>query len=196
MRPPALIALLAFSAGLPAQAEVRRCALPDGTTVYTDRRCDAIGGQPRAMPADTVQLRSHRAACARTLRDLAYEVRAAVDSQDVNRLAGVYLWSGIGTRQGYALMDRLKVIVDRPLVDLQPVYSDTGADPYYPTTVTLRPPVGLRLEQTSIRGGTPLQAVFGLRKHLGCWWIVEGGTRRATAPAAEAPPEPSPPPVD
>ncbi|HZX81778.1 MAG TPA: hypothetical protein VFE72_12595 [Lysobacter sp.] len=195
LRPPVLIALLALAAGLPAHAEVRRCALPNGSTVYTDRRCDSIGGQERAAPTETTQLRHHRAACPRTLRDLAYEVSAAVDAHDVNRLAGVYLWSGIGTRAGYALMDRLQAIVDRPLVDLQPIYP--GSDEPYPTTVPTRPPIGLRLEQTSIRGGTPLLAVFGLRRHLDCWWIVEGGTRRVTPPpSVEDIPAPAPVPVD
>lgn len=194
-RPYVLIALLALVAPSSALAEVRRCALPNGSIVFTDRRCDTIGGEERAAPTETAQLRSHRAACPRRLRDLAYEVRAAVDAHDVNRLASVYLWSGMGTRQGYALMDRLQAVVDRPLVDLQPIYP--GTDEPYPTTVPLRPPTGLRLEQTSIRGGTPLRAVFGLRKHLGCWWIVEGGTRRVTPPpSVEDIPEPAPVPVD
>lgn len=194
-----LLSLLALPAATPAQ--VRRCALADGTTVFTDRRCDAIGARERVPPAPGgPQLRSYRPACPRTLRDLAYEITAAVEAHDVNRLAGVYLWSGYGTREGYALMERLQAVVDRPLVDLQPVYPGAADEPY-PTTVPTRPPVALRLEQTSPRGGTPIRAVFGLRKSLDCWWIVEGGApRRAPKPAstdaatATAPtPEPAPP---
>jgi hypothetical protein len=185
---PALL-MLALPSRLPAQ--VHRCALGDGTTVFTDQRCDVIGAVERTAPASTVpQLRSYRPACPRTLRDLAFEVSSAVEAHDVNRLASVYLWSGVGTREGYALMDRLQAVVDRPLVDVQPIWPG-ASDELYPTTVPTRPPVGLRLEQTSSRGSTPMHAVFGLRKHLDCWWIVEGGTRRA-APATPAndPPEP------
>ena len=164
-----LLCLLVLAAPLPSPAQVRRC--------------DVIGATERAAPsAATPQLRSYRPACPRTLRDLAFEVSSAVESHDVNRLAGVYLWNGTGTRAGYALMDRLQAVVDRPLVDLQPIWPGAGDDPY-PTTVPTRPPAGLRLEQTSRRGSTPIRTVFGLRKHLDCWWIVEGGTvRRPSAP--------------
>lgn len=183
--------LVAPLLALPAvgAAQVRRCELADGTTVFTDRRCDAVGGRERIAAPAVPQLRSYRPACPRTLRDLAYEVTAAVQAHDVNRLAGVYLWSGLGTRQGYALMDRLQRVVDRPLVDLQPIWPG-GEDPYYPTTVPTQPPIGLRLEQTSPRGGTPIRAVFGLRRHLDCWWIVEGGARRSrVTPPSELPVE-------
>lgn len=184
-----VLTLLAALPWAAAHADVRRCVLPDGTTVFTDQRCDAIGAQPGIPSApSTPQLRSYRPACPRTLRDLAFEVSASVESHDVNRLAGVYLWSGYGTREGYALMDRLQAIVDRPLVDLQPVYPD-GAT--YAAIDRPRPPVALRLQQTSAHGSTPMHAVFGVRRYLDCWWIVEGGGRRATpaaAPDAAAPP--------
>lgn len=191
-----LLPLLACLLPAVAAAQVNRCELPNGDTVYTDRRCDSIGARPHVAAAATPGVRSHRAACARTLRDLAYEVTASIEAHDVNRLAGVYLWSGLGTREGYALMDRLQAVVDRPLVDLQPVYAGGEDEALAPT----RPPVALRLEQTSARGSTPVRAVFGLRRHLDCWWIVEGGARRAPAPppgdAAAPEPPASAPPVD
>lgn len=195
-----LLALVLCALPLTVAAQVRHCTLADGTVVYTDQRCEAIGARERAAaPPDpsTPQLRSYRPACPRTLRDLAYEVTSAVEAHDVNRLAGVYLWDGIGTREGYALMDRLQAVVDRPLVDLQPVWPGNPDDPY-PTTVPTRPPVALRLEQTSARGSTPIRAVFGLRKYLDCWWIVEGGARRvAPKPQDSVPPDTPPdPPVD
>jgi hypothetical protein len=33
-------------------------------------------------------------------------------------------------------------------------------------------PVGLRLEQTLRGSATPSRTVFGLRRHLDCWWVV------------------------
>ena len=183
--------LLSLTMPLHAPAQVRRCVLGDGTPVFTDRRCETIGATERAAPvASAAQLRSYRPACPRTLRDLAFEVSSAVESHDVNRLAGVYLWTGMGTREGYARMDRLQAVVDRPLVDLQPIWPG-GDDEPYPTTVPTRPPIGLKLEQTSVRGSTPVRTVFGLRKHLDCWWIVEGGAGRRPAPTSK--PEPAEP---
>lgn len=184
----ALAVLLMLAMPRPAPAQVHRCTLPDRSTVFTDQRCELIGAVEYVVPSASVpQLRSYRPACPRTLRDLAFEVSAAVESHDVNRLAGVYLWSGIGTRAGYALMDRLQAVVDRPLVDVQPVWPGNGDDPYA-LPLPSRPPVALRLEQTSSNGSTPVRAVFGLRRRLDCWWIVERGTRRAArAPDAAAP---------
>lgn len=46
--------------------------------------------------------------------------------------------------------------------------TDTPARP----TILRRVPVGLRLEQTLRNGSTPSRTVFGLRRHLDCWWIT------------------------
>jgi hypothetical protein len=185
--PALLVPALALLPGIrDAGAQVRRCEFPDGQTVYTDRRCETLGARERAAPPPgQVQLRSHRMACPRTLRDLYFEVGAALESRDVNRLASVYHWSGMSTRQGYDVMRRLQAIVDRPLVDLQPIWP-AGDDEIYPRR---RAPVGFRVEQTSQNGSTPIRAVFGLRRHLDCWWVTLGGAQR---PAAR-PPDP---PVD
>lgn len=165
----------------PAQAQVRRCELPTGQTVYTDRRCDAIGAVERRAAPPQARLRSHRPGCARSLRDLHFEVAASIEAGDVNRLAGLYHWTGMGTRQAYDVMQRLQAIVDRPFVDLQPVYA--GDDPY----PVGRAPIGFRIDQVSARGSTPVRVGLGLRKHLDCWWITLGGARaRPPATASEA----------
>ncbi|GAA4795521.1 DUF4124 domain-containing protein [Lysobacter hankyongensis] len=49
-----------------------------------------------------------------------------------------------------------------------PGAADTPARP----TILRRVPVGLRLEQTLGNGSTPSRTVFGLRRHLDCWWIT------------------------
>jgi hypothetical protein len=176
---PFLVVLLVAALPAPTAAQVRRCALPDGGTVYTDRRCVDIGAVERRMPVASPQVRGYRASCPRVLRDLAFEVGAAIESRDVNRLASLYHWTGMSTQQGYAVMRRLQAIVDRPLVDLQPIYpGSTGEDDLYSPEVLTRPPTGFRIEQVSKNGSTPVRAVFALRKHLGCWWISDGGAPR------------------
>jgi hypothetical protein len=55
--------------------------------------------------------------------DLLYGVRAALEAQDVNHLAAYYLWTGMGTREAYSLMDRLSSFSERPLMDAQLVSS-------------------------------------------------------------------------
>ncbi|MHB8912426.1 MAG: hypothetical protein ACYC42_07225 [Lysobacter sp.] len=160
-----------------AAAQVRRCAGADGGTVYTDRRCADIGGVERLQPTGPASTGGHnlyRGGCARNLQDLVYELTTAIDSHDANRLASVYHWTGLSSRQGYAVMARLDGVVKRPLVDIAPVMpaSADGVDgDLYPQTTVRRAPVALRIEQTLANGSTPARSVFGLQKHFGCWWI-------------------------
>ncbi len=182
-----LIVLLAIAAlpVQPAAAQVRTCVGTDGGLVYTDRQCVDIGAserlaRPSAMTGASTRL--HRG-CARSLQDLVYELGNAIQSSDVNQLAGVYDWAGMSTANGYRLMTRLDAIAKRPLVDVQPMYSG-GSDPYADivefnaeTGELITPParkprlVGLRVEQTLANGSTPSRTVFGLRQYQGCWWV-------------------------
>lgn len=170
------IALLLLSASGSVAAEVRHCVAADGTSVFTDRRCADIGAvEGRAPDHAIARAPVRRDSCPRTLQDLVFEVTTAVDTRDVNRLAGVYGWTGMSNSAGYALMDRLQAIVARPLVDVVPVYpgeaTPTGGD-YFPQTTTRTAPVALRLEQTLANGTTPSRTVFGLRRGFGCWWVT------------------------
>jgi hypothetical protein len=167
--------LLLSCAGTPtAYAEVHRCMTADGTTVFTDRRCADVGGveQKDAIPAASAT-GLYRRGCSHTLQDLVLELTTAIDSQDVNRLAGLYDWAGMSNENAYALMDRLQVLAQRPLADVSPVYpgDHSGADDYYPQTALHRVPIGLRLEQTLRNGATPAPTVLYLRRYLDCWWV-------------------------
>lgn len=178
---PCLLALSAL-AGLalpaPAGAEVRRCMLPNGQTLYTDRRCADLGAIERRAPADprgtAAPTRLYRAGCARSFQDLLYELTTAIDSGDVNRLAGLYHWPGMSASAALRVMRQLDAIARRPLVDVVPMLApgpDGGDDGYYVQTTVRRPPVALRLEQTLADGSTPSRTVFGLRRHMECWWV-------------------------
>ncbi len=170
-----------------AHAQVRRCNLPDGGTVYTDRRCEDIGATEwtrAAQAAGASALRLGRATCARSVQDLAYSLGNAIQSGDANQIAGVYDWAGTSTSAGYRQMQRLDAIAKRPLVDVQPVYAG-GTNAYgYDLVefddesgqVVSRPPraprlIGLRVEQTLANGSTPSRTLFGVRRNLGCWWV-------------------------
>ncbi|MCJ0825484.1 hypothetical protein MQC88_05845 [Luteimonas sp. 50] len=169
-----LLTLLLLAVAGSTQAQVRRCTATNGTTVFTDRRCQDIGAVDH-VPSATAGLgaRPYRNACARTLQDLVYELTSAIDDRDVNRLAGVYQWTGVSTGTGYALMQRLDAIAQRPLVDIVPVYpaGPGDEDDYYPQATVRRRPIGLRLEQTLANGSTPSRTVLGLRRSFGCWWV-------------------------
>jgi hypothetical protein len=171
----ALICLLLMGACPLAWADVRRCAAPDGTTIYTDRRCADLGAVD-SVTRDTspsAPARMYRSGCSHTLQDLVLELTTAIDTRDVNRMAGIYHWVGMSGATAYSVMDRLQGIVQRPLVDIAPMFpagEDNGD--YYPQTTSRRAPSGLRLEQTLANGSTPSRTVLGLRRYLGCWWIT------------------------
>ena len=203
---PRIVALLLLAAlawwswPRDAGAEIKRCSTPSGDTLYTDKDCAAIGAVER-VPRGTTGAGlggTRRVGCARTLRDLTHEVTMAIDARDVNRLGAVYHWVGMDAGSGDRVLDRLQVIVDRPLIDIVPVHArraepappspdgaGSTADPasagvlaaapdpeLYPQTVVRRAPVGLRLVQSIGKSSGNVQTTFGLRRHLDCWWIT------------------------
>ncbi|HSR64354.1 MAG TPA: hypothetical protein VLM17_01960 [Xanthomonadaceae bacterium] len=175
MRPPfASRALLALSClvALPAPAQVRHCTTPAGIDVYTDRRCEELGAAPApARPVQPANDSAYRGGCARTLRDLAFALQSAIEGHDANRLADSYLWAGLSTRDGYAVMERLAAIAQRPLAGIVPVYPAGDEAQLYPQETVRQAPVALRLQQTLRNGATPADTVLPLRRYLGCWWI-------------------------
>ena len=131
----------------------------------------------------------YRDGCTRRLSDLVWQIRTAVDARDVNQLSGIYLWNGLSDAAASRVLDRLEAIVQRPLVDIAPVYAEAApvapvADPlppavgdHFPAGETVpaptarRRPIGLRLEQVMANGSTPSRTVLGLRRQYNCFWI-------------------------
>ena len=194
----ALCAAAFISTSAPAQAQkVQRCTTLSGEKVYSDKPCEDIGAIDRlpSLPSDPSARGSsslYRGGCSRTLSDLVYQIRSAVEAKDVNRLASVYQWSGISNESANRILDRLQAVVNRPLVDIVPVRPAPPPDlplapslPGEPGSVAdeeteagyaqaRRPPrpVVLRLEQTLANGSTPSQTTFGLRRSYNCFWIT------------------------
>ena len=181
------ISLLAVP-GMAHAQEVQRCTTMSGETVYSDKRCEDIGAMdrlPQITPGSSSRSGGlYRAGCSRTLSDLVYQITAAVENKDVNRLASVYQWTDISNAAANSILDKLQAVVDRPLVDIVPVRPapppivdqngvviDDNSDGYYPQTTARQRPIGLRLEQTLKNGSTPSRTVFGLRRSYNCFWI-------------------------
>src|SRR3546814_12285371 len=101
----------------------------------------------------------------------------------------------MSNRNGYAVLGRLDVIANRPLLDVSAVLPaprlsvDAGGgmtvsgavDPQdYPGAKVIRKgPVALRVEQTLSNGSQPSRTTLGLRRHHGCWWYVLSGVSSA-----------------
>lgn len=179
--PAFLLLFLATAWPDPLRAEVRRCVMPGGNVVHTDRSCSALGGveQPRTAADQPVATHLYHGRCAATLPDLLYEVTSAIDSRDVNRLAASYHWPGMSGNTANATLDRLDAIAARPLLDVRIVTADIpveppddplAADPSSIAEVRVVP-TGLRVEQVLDDGRTPVTTHFALRRHLDCWWV-------------------------
>jgi hypothetical protein len=123
---------------------------------------------------------TNRAGCARRLSELTGQIRDAVSAQDVNRLSSIYLWSNVSNATANQIIGRLESVVQRPLIDIAPVYPDSTPVWVDPTLAAAgaveapsRPrPVGLRIEQTLGSTATPARTVFGLCHQYGCFWIT------------------------
>jgi hypothetical protein len=199
---PLLLLAIAWAWPLSAAAQVKRCTTNSGATIYTDKACKSIGAADRVPRGQHIGLTStRRSGCARNLQDLIYEITAATDQRDVNRLGAVYHWVGVSPQTGDRILDRLQAIVDRPLVDIvairsarryasEPIAdvvpaspeippssnddnpSETPMSPPAPRRAVGGGPVALRLEQTLRNTATPSRTILGLRRHYDCWWVV------------------------
>jgi hypothetical protein len=188
----ALLSAVAIAAALPppAGAQVRRCTTPDGSAVYTDRSCESLGAvenRPRTEGSGSGAALRYRGGCSRRLQDLVFEVTAAIDAGDTNRLARSYHWVGMSHRNGYAVIERLDAIARRPLLNISalrpaeavvaspdpaPLAAIDGNAAMPATPPSPRRPVALRIDQALADGITPSSTTFGLRRHMDCWWIT------------------------
>lgn len=130
--PPLALAAAALHPSA-AQAQIRRCTDARGNSVYTDRDCATVGGIDRlprgaAAAAAAKPEAAYAGGCARNLRDLVGAITHAIDAHDGNKLAAVYHFAGMSDDQGYAVIQRLDAIAQRPLLDIAPVMG-AAADP-------------------------------------------------------------------
>lgn len=193
---PLLLLPAALWAGAAHAQHVNRCTDPQGRTVYGDKPCEAMGARPRLLPEARPAGASglYRDSCARRLSEVVAQIRAAVEARDPNHLSGIYAWSGLSSTEATRVMDRLDAIVQRPLVDIAPVFprdpellpegegegdgdgdgEHAGGDAAAMSTEmpARRPrPVALRLEQPLGQGATPSRTLLKLRRQYNCFWI-------------------------
>ncbi|MFL8012237.1 hypothetical protein [Xanthomonas vasicola] len=190
---PLLLLLCACPAARVQAQEIHRCVSPDGQTMFTDRRCEDVAAASRApsdiRPQGNTSL--YRYGCPRRLSELVSLLQSAVDSRDVNRLSSLYLWSGQSDAAANQVLSRLEAIVQRPLLDIVPMYPQSDDTPTWDAETTAptpsldgstidaplaappsRPhPWGLRLEQ-NLASGTPERSVLRLRRQYNCFWVT------------------------
>lgn len=201
LRPCLLPLSLLLASSLPgadAYAQsIQRCSNADGSSVFTDKPCELLKARPRissgsSRSAATAGAIDPQRQCPRRLSQLVAQIQQAIDNSDSNRLASLYWWGGHGDALASRQLERLEAIVQRPLVDIAPVYPqpravldipaatapDNGSPGAEALPVTRQPaplprprPYALRIQQTLANGSTPASTVLQLRRHYGCFWI-------------------------
>ncbi len=144
-----LIALAAPARALDAAGAVQRCEDRSGQIVYSDRPCVALGARPLPLPASLqmriaaagterrvparqdatenvasapsapMSVRPAHRGCARSTGQLASDVRHAIASRNVNRLAESYHWVDQSSTSALDLMQQLERMTATALLDAQ-----------------------------------------------------------------------------
>lgn len=189
----ALLLMVLFAPGIARGVDViHRCTGPDGDTVYTDRPCSESGSQPITQPqrkaSDASIERSTsgstqgasgalsldgtgRSDCVRRIDTLLFEVRGAIESQNLNRLAGVYDWTGKSSHSAAGILDRLARITSRPLASVEFRYP--APEPHAPplAAADMRP-IGVHIEQRAPGEIVPsFEEDLHLVRNAACWWL-------------------------
>jgi hypothetical protein len=172
--------------------DIKRCQRSDGSVVFTDGFCEADQTEKATAPASTTPGRPapYRQgippppACNASPDELLYSVKSAIDMQDINQLAKHYHWPGVSSGQSKSILDRLELLVNRPLLDIRLSYRDGPATPEPPSSSWqdalygapspepgLRP-YGLKVVQNRSRNDQSVLATqFQLQHYFHCWWI-------------------------
>lgn len=164
-----------------AADSIRRCISPEGVSIYTDQPCAKFNAvdrkpQPAALRPSTENSGFARSDCVRRTDTLLFDLRQALESDNINRLAGLYHWPGISGRGARGIMDRLQRLSARPLASVELVYPDSTPvrdnPDAFPPGVPPEDPVRVHIEQM-MPGEIAPSFVEDLRlvRHAECWWL-------------------------
>lgn len=164
-----------------AQA-INRCLDPDGKIVYTDKKCEDVGAVLQNLPKPIGNTGySMVRTCARTPDDLLWDLRGALETGDINRAAGLFLWKGNDTAESNRRLDQLNKISYQSLISVEllfPEAEDTqvkfDADGNIIEAPVRGPPVpyGIRVDFFANKKQTETSSMrFGIEKHMQCYWV-------------------------
>ncbi|MGH8106532.1 MAG: hypothetical protein ACREO2_09445 [Arenimonas sp.] len=161
---------------------INRCQDKDGKIIYTDKKCEDVDAVPQNLPkaAGNTGYGMVRT-CARTPDDLLWDLRGALESGDINRAAGLFLWTGNDTDQVNMRLDQLNKISYQSLITVDLLFPETvdtqvkfDEDGNILETAPKGPPVpyGIRVDfYTNKKQADTSSMRFGIEKHMQCYWV-------------------------
>ncbi len=167
----------------PASAQaINRCEDSAGKIIYTDKKCEDIDAVLKDLPkpAGNMGYSSVRT-CARTPDDLLWDLRGALETGDINRAAGLFLWSGNDTAQANKRLDQLNQVSYQSLISADLLFPEAEStqvqfdeDGNIIEARSKGPPVpyGIRVDYYRNKKQTEIGTFrFSLEKYLQCYWV-------------------------
>lgn len=181
-----ILTLLCLGCGMhaaPAAAQtINRCVDPDEKIIFTDKKCEDINAVPQAVPKPMLGNSSYSMVrtCARTQEDLLWDLRGALETGDINRASGLFLWSGSDTAQANRRLDQLNQISYQSLIsvdllfpesDYSTVRFDDDGNIIEPISLGPAAPYGIQVDFYKNKKQTETRFLrFGIEKHMQCYW--------------------------
>jgi hypothetical protein len=183
MRSLALIALLFLP--LPASATsgsdgIHRCISPQGVSIYTDQPCADLGAADRIPPPaaqqPVIENGVIRSDCVRESQTLLFDLRRAIETDNINLLSGLYHWPGVSGGSAVGVMNRLERLMSRPMLSADLVYPEVAPvhenPEAFPEGTPPEDPIAVRIAQSEpgeIVGDESEE--LRLVRHAECWWL-------------------------
>ena len=176
-----LLMIMVYARPAYAGNGLNRCIGSDGTSIFTDQKCEDIGAVQRADPAPVAgnlgngfsRLRAN--ACARKPEDLLHGIESAINAGDVNQIAAFYHWPGVSSLASGGIFQRLQRLVEHSVLSIDLLYAQAPHDQYDSELVIGNSPrraYAVQIVQSrSERDSTPIRSALALRRNIGCWWV-------------------------
>lgn len=173
---PKLLCLIVLaSCATVAHAQVFRCIGAHGEPVFSGQPC----ANPVPVPGDSVVAQdggNFGQVCVASPQALRDAIAAAFFSRDVNRLAGLLLWTGFNQASARDTLRSLADWLKQPLAGIAvayatgpPVSADNPAPPASAGRFDAAVPTGF---EVSTGGGEGSTRTFGVTETEGCWWLT------------------------
>jgi hypothetical protein len=177
-----LYLVCALSARTAAAQAINRCQDKAGKIIYTDKKCEDIDAvlQDVPKPVGNIGYGNVRT-CARTQDDLLWDLRGALETGDINRAAGLFLWSGNDTAEANKRLDQLNQVSYQSLIAVDLLFPETentqvqfDQDGNIIETRPRGPPVpyGIRVDFYRNKKQTEIGTFrFRIERYLQCYWV-------------------------
>lgn len=148
-----------------AQSDIYRCTGDDDVPTFSDRSCSSLDSRDQSSEPEKpwAFIAPSGNDCSRNIRDLEAWTYIALDSDDVNQLAGLYLWLDTTIDSADKLLTGLQAVSRRHLVTIEvEMFEQDGA----------QRPIRLWLDQYEPdHPGQIIRTGFSLVMNSGCWWL-------------------------